>query len=154
MIGDEIVVSGIAFTCDYTGSGPVGVSTAIYDNVTGIMTVTTSAAHNLSTTGQKSDVILTGLAFTCGLDGGSSTHVYPRTTDPAYCGSKVTAVNSSTEFVINVGVSTVPTFYQSGGVAQPAIIAPRVNNNSASGHDPAINGSNVLRVIDLSLIHI
>jgi hypothetical protein len=50
--------------------------------------------------------------------------------------------------VTNVGVSTVPTFYQSGGVAQPAIIAPRVNNNSASGHDPAVDGSNVLRVID------
>ena len=95
------------------------------------MTVTTSSAHNLSTTGQKSDVILTGLAFTCGLDGGSSTHVYPRTTDPAYCGAKVTAVNSSTEFVINAGVSTVPTFYQSGGVAQPALIAPRASNHSA-----------------------
>ena len=148
LIGDDIVVSGIAFTCNYTGSGPVNVSGAIYDNVTGIMTVTTSAAHNLSTTGQKSDVILTGLAFTCGLDGGSSTHVYPRTTDPAYCGSKVTSVPSTTVFVINVGVSTVPTFYQSGGVAQPAIIAPRVNNNSASGHDPAVDGSNVLRVID------
>ena len=147
-IGESIIVSGIAFTCNYTGSGPVNVSNAIYDNVTGIMTVTTSAAHNLSTTGQKSDVILTGLAFTCGLDGGSSTHVYPRTTDPAYCGSKVTAVNSSTEFVTNVGVSTVPTFYQSGGVAQPAIIAPRVNNNSASGHDPAVDGSNVLRIVD------
>ena len=148
LIGDEIIVSGIAFTCNYTGSGPVNVSNAIYDNVTGIMTVTTSTAHNLSTTGQKSDVILTGLAFTCGLDGGASTHVYPRTTDPAYCGSKVTAVNSSTEFVINVGVSTVPTFYQNSGVAQPAIIAPRANNNSASGHDPAVDGSNVLRVIN------
>ena len=94
------------------------------------MTVTTSAPHNLSTTGQKSDVILTGLAFTCGLDSGSSTHVYPRTTDPAYCGSKVTQFNSATEFVINAGVSTVPTFYSSSGVAQPALIAPRNVNNS------------------------
>ncbi len=146
--GEEIIVSGIAFTCDYSGSGPVNVSNAIYDNISGIMTVTTSSAHNLSTTGQKSDVILTGLAFTCGLDGGSSTHVYPRTTDPAYCGSKVTSVPSTTVFVINVGVSTVPTFYQSGGVAQPALIAPRSSNNSASGFDPASQGSTVLKIID------
>jgi hypothetical protein len=145
---DQVTLSGIAFTCNYTGSGPVNVSNAIYDNVTGIMTVTTSSAHNLSTTGQKSDVILTGLAFTCGLDGGSSTHVYPRTTDPAYCGSKVTAVNSATEFVINAGVSTVPTFYSSSGVAQPALIAPRNVNNSASGTDPAAGETNVLRIIN------
>ena len=82
------------------------------------------------------------------MDGGSSTHVYPRTTDPAYCGAKVTAVNSSTEFVINAGVSTVPTFYQSGGVAQPALIAPRASNHSASGSDPAAVKTGVLRVID------
>ena len=145
---DQITLSGIAFTCNYSGSGPVNVSNAIYNNVTGIMTVTTSAPHNLSTTGQKSDVILTGLAFTCGLDGGSSTHVFPRTTDPAYCGSKVTAVNSATEFVINAGVSTVPTFYSSSGVAQPALIAPRNVNNSASGTDPASGETNVLRIIN------
>ena len=112
------------------------------------MTVTTSTAHNLSTTGQKSDVLLTGLGFTCGLDGGASTHTYPRTTDPVYCGTKVTAVNSSTEFEINAGVSTVPTFFQSGGTAQPVLIAPRATNNSASTFDPAVNGTKVLRVVD------
>ena len=145
---EEIIVSGIAFTCDYSGSGPVNVTNALYDNVTGILTVTTATAHNLNITGQRSDVILTGLAFTCGLDGGASTHVYPRTTDPIYCGTKVTAVNSVTEFEVDAGISTVPTFYQSGGTAQPSIIAPRVNNNSASGFDPASQGSNVLSIID------
>ena len=146
--GEEIIVSGIAFTCDYSGSGPVNISNVEYNNVTGIMTVTTSNAHNLSTSGQKSDVLLTGIGMTCNLDGGSSTHVYPRTTDPAYCGTPVLAVNSATEFEVNVGVSTVATFYQSGGVAQPVLIAPRANNNSASGFDPASQGSNVLRVIN------
>ena len=57
-------------------------------------------------------------------------------------------VNSATEFEVNAGVSTVPTFYQSGGTAQPALIAPRINNNSASGFDPAAQGSSVLRIID------
>ena len=82
------------------------------------------------------------------LDGGASTHVYPRTTDPVYCGAKVSAVNSATEFEVNAGVSTVPTFYQSGGTAQPALIAPRISNHSASGSDPAATRTSVLRIID------
>ena len=51
-VGNEIVLSGIAFTCDYAPTG-VGVQSAIYTNTTGIMTVTTSAAHGLSTTGKE-----------------------------------------------------------------------------------------------------
>jgi len=145
--GDEVKLSGIAFTCNYTGATAVNVSNADYNNVVGVMTVTTATPHGLSTTGKRSDVILTGLAFTCGLDNGGSTHVYPRTTDPAYCGSKVLSINSTTQFVINVGVSTVPTFYSSGGTAQAAIIAPRANNNSASKSDPALSGTNVLNVL-------
>lgn len=145
-VNEVINVSGIAFTCNYSGSEAVNVTNALYDNVTGILTVTTATPHNLNTTGQRSDVLLTGLGFTCGL--GPGTHVYPRTTDPIYCGAKVTAVNSATEFEVNAGVTTVPTFYQSGGTAQPALIAPRVNNNSASGFDPASQGTDVLRIID------
>ena len=71
-VGNEVVVSGIAFTCDYAPA--VGVQSANYDNTTGIMTVTTLAAHGLSTTGKSSDVILTGLAFTCGL-GATVNHI-------------------------------------------------------------------------------
>ena len=53
-------------------------------STTGIMTVTTSGAHGLSTTGKSSVVVFTGLAMTCGLDAGVSTHFYPRGEDPAY----------------------------------------------------------------------
>ena len=148
LLGQEVLLSGIAFTCDYSGAGPVNITNVIYDNISGIMTVTTSGAHNLQTTGQRSDVIFTGIAMTCDLDGGASTHIYPRTTDPYYCGSRVTAVNSSTEFETNVGVSTVPTFYQSGGVVQPVIIAPRVSNNSASRIDPAADGTRITKIIN------
>ena len=80
--GDEVTLSGIAFTCDY--SPRIGIHTAVYDNISGIMTVTTAVGHGLSTSGQKSVVIFTGLAFTCGLDGGASTHYYPRGQDSAY----------------------------------------------------------------------
>ena len=64
------------------------------------MTVTTSSAHGLSVSGKASDVVLTGLAFTCALDDGAATHSYPRTTDPAYGGTPVTGVASVTQFTI------------------------------------------------------
>ena len=143
-IGQEVQLAGIAFTCDYLPA--VGVQSAVYDNTTGIMTVTTSGAHGLSVSGKASDVVLTGLAFTCALDDGAATHSYPRTTDPAYCGTPVTGVASATQFTINAGVSTVPTFYASGGTIQPALIAPRDINNSDSGTDPAASGSTILTV--------
>ena len=75
-------------------------------------------------------------------------HTYPRTTDPYYTGSPVTAVNSTTEFVIPVGVSTVPTFHKTGGFVIPAIRAPRTANFSTSGTDPAAGGTPVTKVID------
>tara|TARA_B100001063_G_scaffold62847_2_gene56891 strand:- start:2454 stop:15458 length:13005 start_codon:yes stop_codon:yes gene_type:complete len=143
-VGNEVVLSGIAFTCDYAPG--VGIQSAVYNNVTGIMTVTTTGAHGLSVTGKSSDVLLTGLGFTCAL--GVGIHTYPRTTDPVYCGTQVTGVSSATQFTVNAGISTVPTFYVSGGIAQPALIAPRGNNNSSSGQDPAFAGTPVLTVID------
>ena len=90
--------------------------------------------------------MFSGLAFTCALDDGAATHSYPRTTDPAYCGTPDTGVASATQFTINAGVSTVPTFYASGGTIQPALIAPRDVNNSDSGTDPAASGSTILTV--------
>ena len=144
--GQEVKLAGIAFTCDYLPA--VGVQSAVYTSTTGIMTVTTSGAHGLSTTGKASDVVLTGLAFTCSLDNGAATHSYPRTTDPAYGGTPVTGVASVTQFTINVGISTVPTFYVSGGTIQPALIAPRTENNSDSGVDPAAQGSTILTILN------
>ena len=82
----------------------MGVQSAVYTASTGIMTVTTSTAHGLSVSGKASDVILTGLAFTCSLDNGGALHLYPRTTDPAYGGTPVTGVASVTQFTINVGI--------------------------------------------------
>ena len=146
LVGQEVKLSGIAFTCDYLPA--VGVQSAVYTASTGIMTVTTSAAHGLSVSGKASDVVMTGLAFTCALDDGGATHTYPRTTDPAYGGTPVTGVASVTQFTINVGISTVPTFYVSGGTIQPALIAPRTENNSSSGVDPAAQGTTVLTVLD------
>ena len=74
-VQDEIIVSGIAFTCDYAKALPVNITNVGYSSITGIMTVTTSGPHNLNTSGQRSDVLLTGIGMTCDLDNGGSTHV-------------------------------------------------------------------------------
>ena len=139
LYGDEVFVSGIAFTCDYAPG--VNITGAAYSAASGIMTVTTAVGHGLTTLGTKSStVLLTGIAFTCGLDNGASEHIYPRTTDPTYNGNKVLEVLSSTQFVVNVGIATVPTFYKSGGIAQPSLIAPRKT-------DRAFTGEPILRIV-------
>ena len=134
-VGNEVVLSGIALTCTYSGSKSI--AGFAYSAASGIVTVTTSGSHGYSV---NQDVIFTGIAMTCHLDP-STTHTYPRTTDPYYTGSRITAINSLTEFVTNVGVSTVPTFYASGGTVQGVIVAPRVS-------DPAAGQATVSVVLD------
>ena len=126
IIGDEITLTGVAMTCDYAPA--VDVVNAIYDHTTGITTITTSTAHGLSTTGQRSNVVLTGLGFTCDLDLGASIHYYPRPTDPAYCGAQVISIGSSTEFTVGVGSHVTEHFYNSGGTVQASVTFPRASD--------------------------
>ena len=133
----------------------VGISTIIkysvtaadYNATTGIMTMTIGAGHSL-TTGTNIKIATESLTFTCSKDGNSTTHRYPRKPDAYYGGVGISAVNSTTQFEVNIGVSTVPTYYVGLGSVQAAIVAPRANNNSASKTDPAANGATVLDVID------
>ena len=46
--GDTVKLSGILFTCNYSGSGPVNITNVVYDNTTGIATVTTSGSTQLT----------------------------------------------------------------------------------------------------------
>ena len=57
LAGQEVKLSGIAFTCNYLPA--VGVQSAVYTASTGIMTVTTCGNHGLYTTGKASDVVMT-----------------------------------------------------------------------------------------------
>lgn len=86
-----------------------GISGATYDINTGIMVITTSAAHGF---GVGKFITLSGIAMTCYLDP-SVPKIYPNRAS----GYNVIQVDSSTVFRVNVGVSTVPTFYVSGGTA-------------------------------------
>ena len=113
-VGEEIALSGIAFTCEY--APPLGINTAIYDGVAGIMTVYTTTAHGLVVGSKtKGNVILTGMAFTCSLDSGAYQHIYPRNRDRFYdtaieitgVGNTFTANNAVYDPV--VGIVTITT---------------------------------------------
>ena len=106
---------------------PYGVSTATYDPATGNL-VLGIGTHHLSK-GTSVKVATGSLVFTCSQDSNVTKHRYPRAGDPIYAGTKVSRINSNTEFEINVGVANVPTYYKSGGYLEEIILAPRAVNN-------------------------
>jgi hypothetical protein len=84
------------------------VTNATYDISSGLMVITTSAAHGFNV---GKYITLSGIGMTCYLNP-TTPILYPNRNT----GYNVLQINSSTQFVVNVGVSTVPTFYNSGGV--------------------------------------
>jgi len=92
--GDTINIPGVVKS----------VTNATYDISSGLMVITTSAAHGFNV---GKYITMSGIGMTCYL--GSKTYPDRNT------GYNVLQINSSTQFVVNVGVSTVPTFYNSGG---------------------------------------
>ena len=82
------------------------VSNAVYDNTTGIMVVTTHQAHEFEE-GKYIKVI--GIGMTCQFGFNS----YPDAGRNS--GYNVISVGGTNTFTLNVGIATVPTFYNSGG---------------------------------------
>ena len=123
------------------------VSDAQYDETDGLLKLTIGQTHEL-TTEKSIKIAKESLRFTCSKDGHATQHRYPREGDPNYVGAAVVGVASDTQFTVNVGISTVPTQYVSGGTAQPTIIAPRSNNNSASKQDVAFDGTTITKVLN------
>ena len=85
------------------------ITNAVYNISTGLMTVTTGVDH-----GYKNGkfVTLTGIAMTCDVGSFTNTEkIYPNRTH----GYNIVRVDGPKSFTVNVGVSTVPTFYKSGG---------------------------------------
>ena len=83
------------------------VTNATYDINTGLMVITTGSAHGFE---EGKFLTLSGIGMTCYLDPVNPKY-YPNRT-PGY---NVLRVDSSTSFTVNIGISTVPTFYNSGG---------------------------------------
>ena len=94
--GDTIYLSDLSKT----------ISNAVYNIDTGLMTVTTSANHGYY---KGKYVYLSGIGMTCYLD-----PVNPKIYPNRNTGYNVVRVDSATQFTVNVGVSTVPSFYKAG----------------------------------------
>jgi hypothetical protein len=114
-VGMGITIKNLAFLCPSAGDPPdipVRVITnAVYDNVTGITTITTSVANHRFSVGMG--VSLAGLGFTC--PSGPATLTYPSGREGYVF--RVDSVPESNQFTVNVGPSTLPHTYVSGGTA-------------------------------------
>ncbi len=95
----------------------LNVTNALYDNTTGLTTITVNSNHNFNV---GMGVSIVGLAFTCSSGPGIVT--YP-SGNKGYI-FEVAGVPSSTSFEVYVGVSTLSHTYQSGGTAKINVVRP------------------------------
>lgn len=89
----------------------LNVTSATYDNVTGLTTITVNTNHNFSV---GMGVTIAGLAFTCSSGPGSV--IYP-SGNKGYI-FEVSGIPSSNSFEVYVGISTLQHTYQSGGTVK------------------------------------
>ena len=110
-VEDPVKILGLQFECD-NGSPqfPSSISTAFYNNITGITTVVTSSNYIVKS-GDR--IRLENLVFECNSGGGPSTAIYPS----GNYGYDFTVIDvlDSTRFTVNVGPSTLAHTYISGG---------------------------------------
>ena len=105
-------VVGVAYS-----SSANGITTAAYNNNTGILEITTEDEHTLAVNGDDDQVILAGLAFTCTSGGvGIGSGLFPDGT----IGNQfpVVSVSSTNTFKTQVGTSTIPHTYIGGGTVK------------------------------------
>jgi hypothetical protein len=114
-VGMGVTIKNLAFLCPSTGDPPDipvrTITNAVYDNVSGIATITTAVSNHRFSVGMG--VSLAGLGFTC--PSGPGTLYYPSGKEGYVF--KVENIPASNQFVVNVGPSTLPHTYVSGGTA-------------------------------------
>jgi len=157
-VGKTVQIKGLTWSCASSGLGPVvNVSSAVYDENSGSLTVTTSGVSGIHT---GETVQLKNLEFSCPGGSGITTTIFPDGTSnfiPGYGPDvfRVATVNSTTEFAVNVGPSTIAHTYVSGGTAQAGItttVFPDGTSNFVQGYGPdvflvtASNGTSTLSV--------
>lgn len=111
IITDSIVIRGVQ-------SGIVSVTNCLYDNTTGVTTVTTFSAHNFNI---GDEVTMSGLAFTCAPGNyGITTAIFPSPQQSFTIDSIIGSVGTSKTFVTNSGtVAGIAHTYVSGGLVGP-----------------------------------
>ena len=114
--GSTSQVNDFIFTLDIS-TPTFNVVNANYTNTTGIVTITTSTVHNFNV---GMGVSIVGLAFTCSSGPGIVT--YPSGNN-GYIFTILDTPNLNS-FTVNVGVSTLPHTYQSGGTVKINVVRP------------------------------
>lgn len=110
VVTDSVVIQGVQ-------SGIVTVKDCLYDNVTGITTVTTWQAHNFVT---GNEVTMSGLEFTCGGSFGITTSIFPSPQQSFEVTGIIGDVGTSKTFVTNSGkVIGIAHTYKQGGSVGP-----------------------------------
>lgn len=113
-VGSGASIVALVGTGNYPGN-TVNISNFIYDESTGISTVTTSTPHGFESGGT---VRLNGIEFTCDpVYAGVTTTIFPDGTQ-SYEYS-IRKINSNTQFEVHVGISTIAHTYNTGGIASP-----------------------------------
>ena len=101
-----------------TGATSLSASDADYTASTGVLTIT-SNGHGM-VEGERVHITDGSLAFTCGMDSNTTTHVYPRATDPV-SGKWLEISNVTTNtFDVHVGDSPLISFTPTGADYNPA----------------------------------
>ena len=109
------------------GRTALSISTAYYNNNTGIMEVTTTSPHGLSGTGEQ--VYMIGLEFACGAaHAGVTTTIFPDGTRGHVF--EVVGVGSTTIFSADIGISTIAHDYVGSG----KIYQHDISLNNGSGY--------------------
>ena len=100
--GDPLTMGGIFFTC---GSAYTPGNSTTYNPTTGLL-VLDIGTHSL-TVGQTIKIANGAMKFTCGQDGGTTQHAYPRASDPA--GNKTSlSISAVTATTVTVQVINSP----------------------------------------------
>jgi len=108
--GIQTAVTGFT-TSTFTinvGTSPIvthNVTNAVYTPTTGALVLTLDDTHGLLT-GKSVRIVDESLFFTCDMDGNSSYHPYPRSTDPVSYNAVSIASTTTTTITLNVGVTT------------------------------------------------
>ena len=125
----KYIINNVGVKTSYQLGNTVPISAVIYDNTTGITSITTSSNHGLSTT-TTSYVLLKNLVFSYNVGAGLTSEIFPNNgngSSPLSPSSQKTFVYAAnvinnTKFTINVGVSTISYSYVNGGTMQQSFI--------------------------------
>ncbi len=120
-----------------TVGSTVAISTALYNNITGILEIETNDSHNIL---GGDFVKLDNLEFSCGSTGYGTTTIFPDYDYPV----DVVQVISATRVSIRVGPSTIPHTYETGGTVRRYF-----TNNFGSGYREPVS----IGITDLAYEH-